>query len=92
MDGLFSYDVDIGFGNYIGVNFIWFCYDFVKNFFFSNDCFGFFVGESNLIVVRIDFKRFIFGNKIYVFRLIVFKDDRSDFVEMFFEIVVNEIF
>ena len=91
MDGSLSYDADIGPGNHTGVNFTWSCYDPVKNFSFSNDCFGSFVGESNLTAVRIDPKRLTFGNKTYVLRLTVSKDDRSDFAEMSFEIAANEI-
>lgn len=91
VDGSLSYDADIGPGNHTGVNFTWSCYDPVKNFSFSNDCFGSFVGESNLTAVRIDPKRLTFGNKTYVLRLTVSKDDRSDFAEMSFEIAANEI-
>ena len=91
VDGSLSYDADIGPGNHTGVNFTWSCYDPVKNFSLSNDCFGSFVGESNLTAVRIDPKRLTFGNKTYVLRLTVSKDDRSDFAEMSFEIAANEI-
>ena len=65
VDGSLSYDADIGPGNHTGVNFTWSCYDPVKNVSFSNDCFGSFVGESNLTAVRIDPKRLTFGNKTY---------------------------
>lgn len=42
VNGLLSYDGDVGLGSYIEFSFVWFCFVLGENV--SNDCFGFFVG------------------------------------------------
>lgn len=92
VDGLLIYDRDVGFGDFIGFNFIWFCYDLEVNIFLINKCFYLFVMEVNVIIfVNVDISWFEVG-EIYVMRLIVFKNERSFFIEMFFEIVNGKIF
>ena len=92
VDGLLSYDGDIGPGNHTGLNFAWSCLDVDDNVTMSNDCSGSFVGDVNnmsgIITINPDKLE---ANKSYVLRLTVSKDVRTSFAEMSFEIAAGEI-
>ena len=90
VDGSLSYDGDIGPGNNSGLNFAWSCFQSEDNASLSNDCFGSFVGHVNTLSITIDPGVLVAG-KSYVIRLTVFKDERSSFAEMSFEVAPGEV-
>lgn len=92
VDGSLSYDGDVGPGNYTGLTFTWSCHDQKENFTLSHDCFGSFVDvdNNNFTAVSIDPSQLEIG-KTYILRLTVYKDKRSSFTEMSFEIAAGEI-
>lgn len=92
VDGSLSFDGDVGPGNYTGLTFTWSCHVQKENFTLSHDCFGSFVDleNNNFTAVGIDPSQLEIG-KTYILRLTVYKDKRSSFTEMSFEIAAGEI-
>ncbi|KAJ7330803.1 hypothetical protein OS493_021737, partial [Desmophyllum pertusum] len=92
VDGSLSYDGDIGPGNHTGLNFTWSCLNSEVNDSMSNDCYGSFIGEVNVLstAISIDPGKLEVG-KSYVLRLTVSKDDRSSIAKMSFEIAAGEV-
>ena len=90
VDGSLSYDVDVGPGNYSGLIFTWSCYHVGDNKSSSDNCFGSFKGDVTLTSIGI-IPRGLEIRKLYVLRLTVSKDERSNFAEIVFEIAAGEI-
>ena len=90
--GSLSYDGDVGPGNYDGLTFTWTCHEQKENFTLSGDCFGSFVNLENVnySAVSIDPSHLEIG-RTYILRLTVYKDVRSSFTEMSFEIAAGEV-
>ena len=90
VDGSLSYDVDVGPGYYSGLTFTWSCYHVGDNKSSSDNCFGSFKGDVTLTSIGI-IPRGLEIRKLYVLRLTVSKDERSNFAEIVFEIAAGEI-
>lgn len=84
MNVLFLYDLDVGIGDYLGMNFIWFYGEIIGNYIglqiVMNDSQ---IGLDELIIcyfgndfgIEIIFNIvLLFFNRIYVVKLVVFKD------------------
>ncbi|XP_068684585.1 polycystin family receptor for egg jelly-like [Montipora foliosa] len=91
VNGLLSYDGDIGPGAHTGVNFTWSCTIPEDNLSISFDCFGAFaIDNVNATVMQIATSQLTVG-KFYVLLLDVTKDTRSASAKISFEVAAGEI-
>ena len=94
VNGLLSYDRNIGPGDLTGLNFTWSCRASGTNTsttLKSDECFHSFIVEENVTSsVNIETSQLDLGRQ-YILRLIVTKDERSSFAEMSFDLVDGKI-